>query len=359
MEVLSDLIDMTTRPPLPGMPAQFSVNQSANSPVVRAFEDADLLKRLFEYVIASEKRVIFTSGLKIFTELIRKHSATKHDPNAELAATSTAISLVCSSYLAKIEALLETPCEMVDISTSYGVLHAPFGYCRVAVVELVEALVATGYCCVLDEIAKTRIFKIVFKMFFEYEWNNFLHQSVNKIFSVVMASSVDDVKKHILVDCEFLANAAKAEEENAKLFEEHHMSRGYIAHLTVMARLLMAFDEGVVSTIRDGLYPQAHTPVPLSPQLTETKALQDQGGSDRPAFCFILNWEYYLIKSCLEHVVDFFLFCVHRECPVEGDVRGVCERPYRAGEQEAWPAVSGHGPELLCGQHDLLWQPDE
>jgi serine/threonine-protein phosphatase 6 regulatory subunit 3 len=141
--------------------------------------------------------------------------------------------------LPRLLELLQRPVRASRIPTSYGQTLQPFGETRLMVVGLVLALLSTNRLPVVRVLSERRVLATVLDLFFEYKWNNMLHNLVLQLVRTALESPHVDAKLALVRDARFAERCAavfeslEAEGKRARTFRP-----GYLGHLLKAAALL-------------------------------------------------------------------------------------------------------------------------
>ena len=98
-------------------------------------------------------------------------------------------------------ALLDRAPKTSAIMTSVGPVNPPVGSFRLRVIEFFVALVRTNYGAVDDKIIELNIVSKCLKMFFNYPWNNFLHQAVLDLIKTILQGPSDNLMVSVRLVC--------------------------------------------------------------------------------------------------------------------------------------------------------------
>ena len=137
----------------------------------------------------------------------------------------------CKEFLVKKRALS-------PICSTFGVLDPPLGRERQAMVDYIEASLRTNIAFIFDALLWSGLLETILDLFFQYKWNNFLHQSVFNIVTTVLQSPHEKAIRHLIVDCHLIDRILKAESENEEMLSRTNTSYGYIAFLTRLSLLI-------------------------------------------------------------------------------------------------------------------------
>ncbi|KAL2524406.1 SIT4 phosphatase-associated family protein [Abeliophyllum distichum] len=114
--------------------------------------------------------------------------------------------------LGNILKLLDLSSEDRVLLTTYGKLQPPLGKHRLKIIEFISVLVTVSSEAAEKELIRLGAVKRIVELFFEYPYNNFLHNHVENII-VSCLESKNDVQfvEHLLEDCNLLGKILEAE----------------------------------------------------------------------------------------------------------------------------------------------------
>jgi len=143
----------------------------------------------------------------------------------------------------------------IERATTYGGAQRPLGLMRLRIVEMVLNIIRLNVHDVSLELAKKGVFKALMDLMVQYEWNNMLHNFVEKILVSTLESEFHDVRDKLLNESDLLGFlAANTEEVNYTMpnAQKRKLRRGYLGQITRIAKLLERLGE-VDTTIKEYL----------------------------------------------------------------------------------------------------------
>lgn len=187
---------------------------------------------------------VVRNGVSVLVELLRKRRLPVYDAETPASELPPLIRVV-ASHLGDCHAIISAP-DPTDapMDLTWGHLEQPLGLQRECVLELIEALTLTNNTVVFDALLASPVLQTAIDLFFQFVWNNFLHQTVYSIIATIIPSSHAALKNHLLTTCRLLDLTLDAEAANKIEFDEKNTSRGYIGHLTKIS--------GMINTAADG-----------------------------------------------------------------------------------------------------------
>lgn len=95
----------------------------------------------------------------------------------------------------------------IERAQTYGAAQRPLGIARLRIVEMVLNIIRLNIHDVSLELANKGVFKALMDLMVQYEWNNMLHNFVEKILVSTLESEFHDVRdkvRNFLIGMEFL-----------------------------------------------------------------------------------------------------------------------------------------------------------
>jgi len=143
------------------------------------------------------------------------------------------VSLLANSmgFFAKI---LENS-DQVDSSESFttttGPIEKGFGFVRLGILELLVALLYTGFPIVVEFMLAENIFTIVLNLLFQYPWNNIIHNQISQLYSGLFCCNNPEVIQAVLAESRLPERISEA--------HKNENSVGYLGHLRELANELV------------------------------------------------------------------------------------------------------------------------
>ncbi|KAL2473845.1 SIT4 phosphatase-associated family protein [Forsythia ovata] len=113
--------------------------------------------------------------------------------------------------LGNILKLLDLSSEDRVLLTTYGKLQPPLGKHRLKIIEFISVLVTVSSEAAEKELIRLGAVKRIVELFFEYPYNNFLHNHVENIIISCLESKNVQFVEHLLEDCNLLGKILEAE----------------------------------------------------------------------------------------------------------------------------------------------------
>jgi len=202
------------------------------SPLLAQLESEQTVSQLFKYILSGSNSVLL-NGLGVVIELLKSHAKDNTDDTTTLETLPPLIS-TSVSYLEKFDTFLKTP-YLESIQTTVGLL-SPLGFYRLKVIDFYLALLRTRYRCVDEQFVKLGIIHTSLDLFFAYQWNNFLHASVEQIIHSVLEGHNDDLKIAMLGHARLLDRIVEANNLNTSETNKPRTARlGYMGFVTAIS----------------------------------------------------------------------------------------------------------------------------
>ncbi|CAK9143251.1 unnamed protein product [Ilex paraguariensis] len=107
--------------------------------------------------------------------------------------------------------LLNVSSDEKVLPTTYGELRPPLGKHRLKIVEFIAVLLKMGNEVVEKELVSSGTIKRVLDLFFEYSYNNALHQHVESIIYSCLESKSNTIVDHLLQECDLIGKILQTE----------------------------------------------------------------------------------------------------------------------------------------------------
>mmetsp|Transcript_1786 Transcript_1786/g.1669 ORF Transcript_1786/g.1669 Transcript_1786/m.1669 type:complete len:156 (+) Transcript_1786:142-609(+) len=94
---------------------------------------------------------------------------------------------------------------------------------------------------IIDELIKHKIFETMMRLMVDYEWNNLLHNQIEKIFSATIEGDNNKLRMSLMKDrklVDFLFDATRETNYTMPNAQQRQIRRGYLGHLTNIAKLI-------------------------------------------------------------------------------------------------------------------------
>jgi len=90
-----------------------------------------------------------------------------------------------------------------------------------------------NYSCIYSTFVRLNIYNTCLQAFFDFPWNNFLHSTVEWMIQGILMRKNDQLKVHLLTDCQLLARICTASKTNEEeLAKPKGVRKGNMGHIT-------------------------------------------------------------------------------------------------------------------------------
>lgn len=147
----------------------------------------------------------YENHFKIIDNIKSKFNQPDANQGDVLSLMGSAVGAVAYEYLASIKNLHRVMLSRLDkfkrllvetvpdytVVTTTGPISKPLGFVRLEIVHLFYALLQANNPEIDEAFAEHRILEVLIELFFEYEYNSFLHNHVNNIVAVIFLNAND------------------------------------------------------------------------------------------------------------------------------------------------------------------------
>jgi hypothetical protein len=232
-------------------------------PLAVSIMSTQVLENLVDKLLDNPHSSIMLNGLTLLSVLLEvsvdmlekmmKHQQQTQQNEEKL----SPVIMVVLSRLPKFVSLLQNPPASNAIHTSFGTLDPPLGEMRLRVIEFVSTLFHIRSEHVETEVVKSGVLAVITDLFFQYEFNNLLHNLFLKIISYILAGECVNLKKSLFADCKIVDRIVRANKANEEAmfvsfmflylyyFRAHPkgIRKGYMGHITIISN-------GIVTTAK-------------------------------------------------------------------------------------------------------------
>jgi len=213
---------------------------SSSSPLISQLESEEMVRTLFGFMLSGDFNSSLLHGLSLLTELLKRHINEHHDEVTTTEQLPVVLQIVVSNmekfnnFLVPSETKNET-----KLLLPVGTIE-PLGFHRLKIIEFSSILARTNYKCIDNVIINLNILNTCLDLFFRYMWNNFLHFTVEQTIQGILDGENEDLKKHLLIDCNLIKRIIEANNENdVECSKPKGVRRGYMGHLTSISSCLL------------------------------------------------------------------------------------------------------------------------
>lgn len=190
------------------------------------------LSTLFDFIFTEPASVsAIENGLTVISSMLEYHISPTYDTETTLEELPPFLRSI-ANRLDKLQGILKKNGKKVTLSGPVGEI-APLGFHRLKVVEFFAVLAHTNYHCITKEMMNLEVFKTCIDLFFEYPWNNFLHNTIDWLIQAVLSRDNEEVKLHLFTDCKLIEKICEASKLNDDdCAKPKGTRRGYMGHVT-------------------------------------------------------------------------------------------------------------------------------
>ena len=220
--------------------------------LVDALESNEVITRLLTNIFAdTSSPVPFCHGPEFLcTMVMLQRSGTQTNgilaetaqyPNISNEEGAGRVAECTAAFIPDFIQVLSNPPKSAPMRTSVGEIEAPLGAARLSIIRLLTSLLQVSSQKFMEEFARFDVATVLLDLFFQYQWNNFLHSHVEQVVSFVMslASDADYGLRHsLVVKGRLLQRLAEAGMSNESDQAEKKRRRGYMGHVVTMSNRL-------------------------------------------------------------------------------------------------------------------------
>lgn len=167
-------------------------NRNPDHIILVQLRSKDVVNRLLDHtlsgVISSQ-----THGINVLIELLSRQINQNYDSSTQTSPAS--LPELCQCIYPKLtafHALLANP-PNIRVRTSTGAIEPPLGQGRLKVLEFFVAIVRSQWHPFNLEIIKLNTLGLCFDLFFQYKWNNFLHNLVVLMVTTILEGASEEL----------------------------------------------------------------------------------------------------------------------------------------------------------------------
>lgn len=83
------------------------------------------------------------------------------------------------------------------IQTTYGLTVKPLGLTRLRITEIIGSAIKLNNTLVNDKLAETDVYSTLMELMVKFEWNNILHNIIERIFMSTLEGNVSSLRKNV------------------------------------------------------------------------------------------------------------------------------------------------------------------
>jgi len=192
-------------------------------------------------------------GIQVVIELLKRLN-TANEELLTMPADLPPMLKCILKFLPDFHNILKTPPDH-PITTTVGPINPPVGINRIKVTEFFVHLVRTNYETVASEIVKSGAIKTIIALFFQFCWNNFLHQMVLELIQSILDSPSDELRADLFKpETKLLDQILEANAKNDEIVAKPKGHRlGFMGHITVIGQAIAKAAEKYPDSIGSSL----------------------------------------------------------------------------------------------------------
>eukprot|EP01114_Cavostelium_apophysatum_P017377 TRINITY_DN5152_c0_g1_i1.p1 TRINITY_DN5152_c0_g1~~TRINITY_DN5152_c0_g1_i1.p1 ORF type:complete len:499 (-),score=146.35 TRINITY_DN5152_c0_g1_i1:31-1527(-) len=209
-----------------------SNNPNMSTVLLNQLESEDTQSKLFGYILSEPAPTSsIENGLRVLSCLLEYHISPNYDTETTIDDLPPFLKSI-TSRLESLHSILKKNDKLLTLSGPIGQI-SPLGFHRLKVVEFFAVLAHTNYHCVCVEMMKLGVFNTCISLFFQYPWNNFLHNIIEWLIQAVLSRDNDEIKVHLTRDCKLIDQICEASRLNDEdCAKPKGTRRGYMGHIT-------------------------------------------------------------------------------------------------------------------------------
>ncbi len=201
-------------------------------PIAQYLLSQHVIEQLMDKIFNHPESSVLQQGVNLLNVLMQ----------TAIESNSNEVIFVIASNIGRLTKILENPPNSSPVSLSFGDLQMPLGETRLKVIEFIASLfkTATQDATVQKLLIDSRVLVLVVDLFFQYEFNNLLHNVFLRIISYIVPCDSVELKKHLFVDCKLMPKIVEANRLNEQcIAKPKGMRKGYMGHLTIISNTIV------------------------------------------------------------------------------------------------------------------------
>eukprot|EP01121_Diplochlamys_sp_Union-15-3_P016314 TRINITY_DN552_c0_g3_i1.p1 TRINITY_DN552_c0_g3~~TRINITY_DN552_c0_g3_i1.p1 ORF type:complete len:534 (+),score=87.72 TRINITY_DN552_c0_g3_i1:100-1701(+) len=214
---------------------------SHESLLLKQIESEEMITKLLEYTLSGQgQHSALLHGTHVVIGLMNKLiDSEEEDENFELDPDNPPLFIrILLKYLPRYKQILYNPPSTRSLALPSGVTITTFGFHRLKVLELFLTLLSLGFNTVFKELLSLDIFQISLDLFFDYQWNNYLHRIVENMYLCVLKH--DRWGAEVIKKTNLIKQICKADLKCKDITAKGNARLSYMGHLGNMALALKA-----------------------------------------------------------------------------------------------------------------------
>eukprot|EP01091_Cochliopodium_minus_P014882 TRINITY_DN5152_c0_g1_i1.p1 TRINITY_DN5152_c0_g1~~TRINITY_DN5152_c0_g1_i1.p1 ORF type:complete len:536 (-),score=144.09 TRINITY_DN5152_c0_g1_i1:86-1693(-) len=208
-------------------------SQTENSPLLKQIESEKVLNELFGYMFEEGGKSSLYHGLEVIIELVKRNVCEKFDSTTPIEKVPTPLYVILK-HLDSFKNMISKQDEP-EITMTTGKVRS-LGFKKLKIVQFCAPLFATNYKSIGDSLMKTDLLQVLLSLFFEYEWNNFLHIILSQMIYTILDGEDQKLKEFLVIDAQLasrIVNASKLSDQaqdTPRGFRKGYM--GFVTNIT-------------------------------------------------------------------------------------------------------------------------------
>lgn len=132
--------------------------------------------------------------------------------------------------------------EGVEIKNQFGAQIKPFGPSRLKLIELMMIALKTNNKTICDKIIESSLLETLLMLMTKYEWNNLVHNQVEKIINAILDQGNDSLKRALFEKgqlLKFLADAGNDQEQPLPGKHARKIRKGYLGQVVRISNKIL------------------------------------------------------------------------------------------------------------------------
>jgi len=172
-------------------------------------------------------------GLEVIIELVKRNVCEKFDSTTPIEQVPTPLYVILK-HLDSFKLMISKQDEPEIVMTT-GKMRS-LGFKKLKIVQFCAPLFATNYKSIGESLMKTDLLQVLLSLFFEYEWNNFLHIIISQMIYTILDGEDQKLKEFLVIDALLasrIVNGSKLSDEaqdTPRGFRKGYM--GFVTNIT-------------------------------------------------------------------------------------------------------------------------------
>jgi len=145
--------------------------------------------------------------LDVIIELVKRNVCDKFDSTTAIEQVPTPLAVILK-HLSSFRDMISKE-ENGKVILSTGELR-PLGFRKLKIVQFCAPLFATNYKSIGHSLIKTDLLAVLLSLFFNHEWNNFLHLVIQQMVNTILEGEDNQLKEYLIIDAGLVTRIIKA-----------------------------------------------------------------------------------------------------------------------------------------------------